>query len=174
MIHLINLDKTNVTPKVKDLYLNSFPKYERYPFWLLKYKAKKKNSDFFALYNNKEYVGLLYLIYYKDIVYIFYFAIEPTHQSKGYGSIILQQLQDIYKDRRLFLNIEKVDPSADNYEQRVKRKRFYEKHGFKNANFEIEGKDVAYEILYHGEDIYEVEYHAMYETYLGKLFYFLL
>lgn len=174
MIHLINLDKTNITPKVKDLYLTAFPKYERYPFWLLKYKAKKTNSDFFAIYNDKEYIGLLYLIYYKDIVYIFYFAIEPAQQSKGYGSMILQQLQTMYKDRRLFLNIEKVDSSTANHKERLKRKKFYERNGFKNANFEIENKHVAYEILYNGEEVYEVEYYALYEAYLGRILYFLL
>ncbi|WP_461176695.1 GNAT family N-acetyltransferase [Virgibacillus ainsalahensis] len=161
-------------PKVKNLYINEFPKYERLPFWLLIYKSKKKNSDFYAIYDDSEYVGLLYLTYYKDIVYVFYLAIDPSQQSKGYGSKILQYLRKIYKDKRLLLNIEKVDSSADNYEQRFKRKRFYEKNGFKNTNFEIEKKDIVYEILYLGEEVYEYEYHALFKSYLGRILNFIL
>lgn len=140
MLNLVNLDKTTMGPTVKELYLSAFPAYERYPFWLLDFKSRKKNTDFYVVYDDNEYIGLLYLTYYKDLVYVFYLAIDPSQQSKGYGSKILQHLKDIYNDKRLFLNIEKVDPSADNYEQRVKRKRFYEKNGFKNTDFEIEGK----------------------------------
>jgi len=124
-------------PKARNLYINAFPEYERLLFWLLVYKSKKKNSDFYAIYDDSEYIGLLYLTFYKDIVYIFYLAIDPLHQSKGYGSKILQYLRKIYQDKRLLLNIEEVDSSADNYEQRFKRKRFYEKNGFRNTNFGI-------------------------------------
>lgn len=174
MINLISLNKTNVMPKVKNLYIKEFPKYERLPFWFLVYKSKKKNSDFYAIYDDSEYIGLLYLTYYKDIVYVFYLAIDPLQQSKGYGSKILQYLRKIYKDKRLFLNIEKVDSSADNYEQRFKRKRFYEKNGFKNTNFEIGKKDIVYEILYLGEEVYEYEYHALFKSYLGRILNFIL
>lgn len=151
-------------PKIKNLYIDEFPDYERYPFWLLVYKSKKKNSDFYAIYDDSEYIGLLYLTYYKDIVYVFYLAIDPPQQSKGYGSKILQYLRKIYKDKRLLLNIEKVDRTADNYEQRFKRKRFYEKNGFKNTNFEIEKKDI----------VYEYEYHAIFKSYLGRILNFIL
>jgi len=137
-------------PKARNSYINAFPEYERLLFWLLVYKSKKKNSDFYAIYDDSEYIGLLYLTFYKDIVYIFYLAIDPLHQSKGYGSKILQYLRKIYQDKRLLLNIEEVDSSADNYEQRFKRKRFYEKNGFRNTNFGIK-KNITYEILYLGE-----------------------
>ena len=169
MINLVSLSKTNVMPKVKNLYMNEFPDYERYPFWLLVYKSKKKNSDFYAIYDDSEYIGLLYLTYYKDIVYVFYLAIDPSQQSKGYGSKILQYLSENYKDKRLLLNIEKVDSSADNHEQRFKRKKFYEKNGFKNTNFEIANKDIVYEILYLGEEVFEYEYHALFKSYLGRI-----
>ena len=83
MLDLISLDKTNLKPKVKELYLSAFPDYERYPFWLLVYKSKKKNTDFYVIYDDSEYIGLLYLTYYKDIVYVFYLAIGPLINQKG-------------------------------------------------------------------------------------------
>lgn len=174
MINLIKWDKTNVKEKIKTLYINEFPGYERYPYWFLKYKSGKKNNDFYAIYDDDEYVGLLYLTYYKDIVYIFYLAIDSSKQSKGYWSKILQHLSKEYKDKRLLLNIEKVDKSADNYEQRYKRKKFYQKNGFKNTKFEIEKKDIVYEILFLGEEVYEYEYHAIFKAYLGRILYIVL
>ncbi|WP_213810666.1 GNAT family N-acetyltransferase [Jeotgalicoccus sp. WY2] len=100
---------------------------------------------------------------------MFYLAIDPSQQSKGYGSMVLQHLEEIYQDKRLLLNIEKVDRAADNYEQRFKRKQFYEKNGFLNTNFEIEDKNIVYEILYLGEDVYEFEYHALFKSYYGRI-----
>jgi len=83
-------------------------------------------------------------------------------------------LKKVYKDKRLLLNIEKVDSSAVNYEQRFKRKRFYEKNGFKNTNFEIENKEIVYEILYLRGEVYEYEYHALFKSYLGRILNFIL
>lgn len=150
-----------------------FPKYERLPFWLLKFKAKKENSDFYAIYDENEYIGLLYLTYYKDIVYVFYLAIDPSQQSKGYGSMVLQHLKEIYKDKRLLLNIEKVDRFADNYEQRFKRKQFYERNGYLNTNFEIKDKNIVYEILYSGSEVDEDEYYALFKSYYGRILNFI-
>ncbi|MGO1922471.1 MAG: GNAT family N-acetyltransferase [Jeotgalicoccus sp.] len=169
MINLIHLNQTNELSRVKEYYLEVFPKYERVPFWILKYKSKKDNSDFYAIYDDSEYIGFLYLTYYKDIVYIFYIAIDSSQQSKGYGSKVLQHVKEIHKDKRLLLNIEKVDRSADNYEQRYKRKQFYTKNGFLNTNFEIEDKEIVYEILYLGEEVYEFEYHALFSSYYGRI-----
>lgn len=173
MINLVDVNKTNEMLRIKQLYLTAFPQFERYPFWLLLYKAKKKNSDFYAIYDDSEYVGLLYLTYYKDIVYIFYLAIDPSQQAKGYGSKVLQYLEDKYQDKRLLLNIEKVDPAADNYEQRFKRKKFYEKNGFKNTQFEIEKEEIVYEILYFKDDVHKYEYDALFKAYLGRVLSFL-
>lgn len=157
MINLIPVNHTNLMLRVKDLYLNEFPEYECVPYWMLIYKTYNKHTDLYAIHHGNDYIGLLYLTYYEDIVYIFYLAIDPSQQSKGYGSKVLQYLKETYKDKRLLLNIEKVDEVSDNYEQRFKRKLFYEKNGFKNTDFEIEmiKKNIVYEILYFGDEVYE-------------------
>lgn len=169
MINLIKLGNTNLKEKIKKLYMNEFPEYERYPFWLLLYKSKKRTNDFYVIYDDEEYIGLIYLVYYKDIVYVLYLSIDPSHQSKGYGSKVLNHLSQLYQDKRLLLNIEKVDKTAVNYEQRYKRKKFYEKNGFKNTNFEIAKEDIVYEILFLGQGVYEHEYHALFKAYLGEV-----
>lgn len=173
MLQLIPVDNYEAIKKVKKLYLSAFPKYERLPFWYLMMKSRRKKSNLFIIYDDTEYVGLLNLAYYRDIVYVYFLAIEPSQQSKGYGSQILKHLQELYSDKRLLLNIESLDPATPNYEQRVKRKKFYEKNGFRNADFEIETDEVTYEILYFGGIVSEDEYHDLFDSYLGRVFEYL-
>lgn len=81
MIELKSVKDIHRMLKVRRLYLDAFPDFERLPFWLLMYKSKKKDSDLYVIYDDEEFVGLTNLAYYKDIVYLYYLAIAPSHQS---------------------------------------------------------------------------------------------
>ena len=155
--------------KVRKLYLEVFPDFERLPFWYLIYKSKKKDSNLNVIYDGGKFIGFTHLVYYKDIVYLYYLAIDPSQQSQGYGSLILEHLQTKYLDKRMLLNIEKVDITADNYIKRFKRKKFYEKNGFQNTSFEIETEDIVYEILYSGAIVYEHEYDSLFKSYISRI-----
>ena len=144
--------------KVRKLYLEVFPDFERLPFWYLIYKSKKKDSNLNVIYDGGKF-----------IVYLYYLAIDPSQQSQGYGSLILENLQTKYLDKRMLLNIEKVDKTTDNYIQRFKRKKFYEKNGFQNTSFEIETEDIVYEILYSGAIVYEHEYDSLFKSYISRI-----
>lgn len=169
MFELKSVNDIKTMLKVRKLYLDAFPDFERLPFWLLIYKSKKRNSDLYVIYDDNKFVGLTYLVYYEDIVYLYYLAIDPSQQSQGYGTKILQHLKASYPDKRILLNIEKVDESAKNYEQRFNRKRFYYKNGFQNAAFEIETEDIVYEMLYSGAVVHESEYHSIFKSYLNRV-----
>ena len=173
MIELKSVKDKHTILKVRRLYLDAFPDFERLPFWLLMYKSKKKDSDFYVIYDDEQFVGLTNLAYYKDIVYLYYLAIAPSHRSKRYGSQILEHLKDRYPKQRILLNIEKVDETAENYKQRFKRKKFYEKNGFQNAEFEIETEDIVYEILYSGAIVHQHEYDSLFKSYLNRVFRYL-
>lgn len=173
MIELKSVKDIQTMLKVRRLYLDAFPDFERLPFWLLMYKSKKKDSDLYVIYDDEQFVGLTNLAYYKDIVYLYYLAIDPSHRSKGYGSQILKHLKDKYPEQRILLNIEKVDKTAENYKQRFKRKKFYEKNGFHNTEFEIETEDIVYEILYSGAIVQQHEYDLLFKSYLNRVFRYL-
>ena len=49
---------------------------------------------------------------------------------RGYGSAILQDVKDLAGNRPVVLAIEPMNEKADNFDQRLKRVRFYEKNGF--------------------------------------------
>lgn len=46
----INYNKNKYKNKIKSLYLNSFPKDERFPFWILQECSKENNSDLYEIY----------------------------------------------------------------------------------------------------------------------------
>ena len=134
----------------------------------------KYSAEFYSIYDNKKFAGIIYNIYYKDIVLVFYFAINKEARGQGYGSKVLEFLKQKYNEHRIILSIEPVDKNSDNYRQRIKRKEFYIKNGFKEANFTIKEKNIIYEMLYYNKNDKKVssqEYHELIQNYFGKLLY---
>ena len=142
-------DKENST-KIKPLYENAFPKSERVPFWFLRHKAQQSNVSFNSLYDDESWIGLLYTFECDDIILVLYIAIDASCRSGGYGTKVLTGLREGHPDKRIVLTIEPIDEQADNYEQRVKRKKFYEKNGYTSAGIIVEGLGQPFEMLISG------------------------
>ncbi|MGN1302621.1 MAG: GNAT family N-acetyltransferase [Clostridia bacterium] len=155
--------------KVTKLYNEAFPKDERIPIWLLKILARKNKAKFYGIYDNEKFVGLVYNIFYKDIVFVFYLAIDKATRGQGYGTKVLDSIKEKYKNYRIILCIEPVDENSDNYEQRVKRKNFYLKNGFKDSNYTIKEKNIIYEMLYYNENVILQEFQELMKNYFGKI-----
>ena len=155
--------------KVIKLYNEAFPKDERIPIWLLKLLARKNKAKFYGIYDNEKFVGLIYNIFYKDIVFVFYLAIDKPTRGHGYGTKVLDSIKEKYKNYRIILCIEAVDESSNNYEQRIKRKNFYLKNGFKDSNYTIVEKNVIYEMLYYKQNVTLQEFHRLMRNYFGKI-----
>lgn len=157
--------------KVTKLYNEAFPKDERIPIWLLKILARKNKAKFYGIYDNEKFVGLVYNIFYKDIVFVFYLAIDKATRGQGYGTKVLDSIKEKYKNYRIILCIEPVDENSDNYEQRVKRKNFYLKNGFKDSNYTIKERNIIYEMLYYNENVTSQEFQELMKNYFGKVVY---
>lgn len=151
--------------EIKRLYNESFPDDERAPFSLLMRKAKK--ADFFAFYEDKKWLGLTYIVRLDRLAYIFYIAITPEQRGKGYGTAAMKALVEYYKDCRLFLALEQLDKTADNYEQRVKRHEFYKNCGLSELPYRIKEGNVIYDIMGVGGKVEPEEYRALIDNYLG-------
>lgn len=177
MVNLTFLDinkNREYSKKVIKLYNEAFPKDEKIPIWLLKLLARKNKANFYGIYDNKKFVGLIYNIYYKDIVFVFYLAIDKQTRGKGYGSKVLELIKQKYSKHRIILSIEQVDKNSNNYEQRIKRKEFYIKNGFKDANYTIRERNIVYEMLYYNESdkkVYLQEFKDLMKDYFGKILY---
>ena len=119
--------------KVERLNIEAFPEEERIP--LSEYLRYTDNDDanFFAFYNEEEFVGFAFSIYNQKAFYVSFFAIMPHLRSHGYGQEIIEKLVEFYQ-RTMLLEVERLDEECDNLEQRQARMDFYIRNGFRTAN----------------------------------------
>lgn len=130
---------------VKHIYLSSFPKEERLPFPLLRALTVGRGVDLTAYTDGEKVLGFTYTIAADDILFVLFFAVEETYRGKGVGSAILAELKA--KSRAVVLNIEPLDPHAENYEERCQRFRFYEKNGFFDTGRDIREVGGVFRVL---------------------------
>lgn len=168
MIILKNIQNLKDIKVLKSLYYEAFPENERVPLFYLKYKAKKSVADFFLIYDDKSYIGMLYTIYFKDIVFLFYLAVEKNQRENGYGSKILNIIKDKFPNKRIILNIEEVTPNCENYSQRLKRQNFYIKNGFKLCDLKTQEGDINYQMMYYHKSVSYEEYSQLIQNFMGK------
>ena len=141
-LEYVDYFKSNNKDEIKRIYIESFPKSERFPFWMLKNCAKEENVVFDVILDNDKVIGMEYLINYDNITYLMYFAIDEKQRNKGYGSKVLKDLIEKYKT--IILSIERPRKNLENSKN---RKIFYLRNGFNETNKFILDSRVEYEIL---------------------------
>ena len=114
--------------QVNNIYKESFPKEERYIS--LNKMIKSKDTELYCLINKEEVYGIIYLIKYKEMIFILYLAINSDIRSKGYGSYLLKWCLEKYNEKEVYLNVEEIKEDKKDYETRKKRQKFYLKNGF--------------------------------------------
>jgi len=130
---------------VADLYDFAFPKVEREKMEnIMKVSEKTDFGELSVVLDGEDRVGLLYLLFLKDLVYIYYLAIDPGHRCMGYGSEVLSMIKGMYPGRRFALGCEAPDEHANNNEERLERMRFYERNGFRDTGRRTSWDGVTY------------------------------
>lgn len=134
--------------EAKDTINKAFPKAEQVPFWSLTFLANRKYVDFLCYYDpNKNYVGFSYSIHDKTDLMILYLAVEESARSKGYGTKIIEYLQNKDKIKNTVLDIESPFENCKNKEQRQRRFNFYKRIDFHSTDYEIIEPECNYLIL---------------------------
>lgn len=139
--------------QVMDLYEEAFPPYERMPFDLMLELNSIENVDLCSVYDDDDFTGFYLMIKSNHLAYISFLAIVPEKRSQGYGSRILNYIKASYPGYAILLDEEPVYEDSDNYEQRLARKRFYEKNGFKSTRYIINAYGQDYELLSTADNI---------------------
>ncbi len=129
---------------IKSLYESAFPENERCDF---NYLLNERYSDYemFAITKENDFVGFIFIVFYKDIAYVNYFAIKEEFRSCGYGSIALGLLKEKFHDYNIMLSIEK--PVSEIQKRRL---RFYQKNDFVITGFELKSNNVEFQVLCYG------------------------
>lgn len=133
--------------RVKEIYISSFAKEDRMPFWLMLIMAKTKSTDFLSFYDNDTLCGFVYMAAVENITFVMFFAVDENSRSKGYGSGILEEIQSIYPDNKIIVSIERCDVDEADIEQRLRRKKFYINNGFTDTLYLVELANKTQEVL---------------------------
>ncbi len=97
---------------------------------LLQLYSLRPGCRFEAYYDGDGgFAGLSYVMSHGRLAYVLYLAVDDSVRSRGYGSQILSLIRRRSPESSIVLDIEPVEPGADNYEQRVRRLAFYQRNG---------------------------------------------
>ena len=169
----LNQDDDNYL-RVIDLYKSAFTTSQNIPRWLLRFKLRRGKLGFNVIYENDTWIGLIYMTEHKGIVFVHFFAISEPCRSGGYGSKVIDLIKVMYAEKKIVLNIEKLDKQTPNYLKRVKRKAFYERNGFNSSGYIVQEPREELEMLIFGGRINKEEIEAMYRSLFGHVVGFLL
>lgn len=159
---------TSAANQVKELFLQSFPVNEQIPMRFLHTKAQKDYIDFLSFYDDDVFVGATYLITRNDLTFVLYLATHPDVRSQGYGSNILSKIREMFPHNQIILNIESPDEATHNYEERLKRKQFYLRNGFRSLNYYMIERKQTFEVLVNGKDVSIEEYRLLFRKFTGS------
>ena len=150
---------TDTYARVKELYQQSYKEDVRVPLPLLLMLAERKTCHFDAYYDGDTFVGFTHSMEFEHEGYLFYLAIREDLRSRGYGSAVLDTIKELYRGKPICMDIEAVDPNADDYEQRLRRLQFFEKNGFHRTHMHIQDGSVIYEVV-GSDDFFDVYTYA--------------
>lgn len=142
--------------EIERLYRAAFPREERVPMDTL--LEADGPYDFIACYDGAVLCGFYSALTFGDITHILFLAVEEKLRDHGYGSQILAEIGKAYAGNRVILDVEMVDPEADNNEQREQRIAFYMRNGYHHSGIYYGWRGVMYEILILDGTISEEEF----------------
>lgn len=161
-------DARHYKKQIKDLYKSAFPRNERAPLSFLFHRTNNGRDFFYAVVDNGEFIGLVYIIAGEKFVYVFFLAVSEEKRGNGYGSKIIDEIKALYPNRVIALVIEDTtDKSADNLEQRISRLKFYEANGFKQLNIKVNEAGIVYELLGTEATITQADFLELMKNYFG-------
>ena len=165
----LNFANKNQWKEIKEIYMEAFPKSERKPFFIIKHSVKIGKAQIITAIENDILQGFAIIIPYKNMIMLDYLAVSHKTRSNGTGSKIMSELCKQFSDKKIVLLIERVDGNAKNNQQRIARRKFYIKNGFRSSHIFINGVSGNMEILNNGKSVSYQEYMELQQYALGKL-----
>ena len=157
--------------RLRRLYKEAFPRCERKPFSIIKSMAKRGKTDLWYFEDDGGFAGLAATINGKDAILIDYLAVKKSRRGGGVGTEMLSALLERYHDYGVFLEIEELDPTAENNTERVRRKAFYLRCGLIPMDTHVKLFGVDMELLGVRCHLDFDEYRDFYLTNYGKFAY---
>lgn len=153
---------------VETLYLAAFPENERKPFPMIREKHCQRVTDVWMIEEKGEFSGFAVTMNGEDLVLLDYFAICGEKRGQGLGGRSLRALQEKYRGKRFFLEVESLKVLADNIEERRRRKQFYLNNGMKELGVYAKLFGVEFELLGFDCEVTFEEYFSLYDKIYGQ------
>lgn len=123
--------------------------------------SQGENFDFIALLDNENFVGFMVVQTHNRMAYLFFLAIASQFRGNGYGGKAIALLKDLYPDKTQVVDFEMPDPTAQNNAQRLKRRQFYLRNGYKETGLFLSYFGVDYEVMSMSDDFNDDDYKAL-------------
>ena len=130
-----------------ELFKEAFPPREKIAWRIMLAYLNKPGVELWAFYEGDVFAGFAYMLLSQRYVYLLYCAVPEGLRGQGLGALMVRRLLEHYSGRSMVLDIEPVDPSAENAAQRLARFRFYERLGFQDTFWEMTDSTGDYRIL---------------------------
>lgn len=153
---------------VENLYMAAFPENERKPFEMIREKNRQRVTDVWMIEEDGEFSGFAITMNGEDLVLLDYFAVCEEKRGQGLGGKSLRALQEQYQGKRFFLEVESLKVSADNMEERRRRKQFYLNNGMKELGVYAKLFGVEFELLGYDCEVTFGEYFSLYDAIYGQ------
>ena len=126
--------------------------------------AKAENFDFWILSDGDTFAGFMVVQTYGNLAYLFFLAIDAPCRSKGYGGQAIKALKTAYPGKKQVVDFEMLDSTSANYAQRLKRREFYLRNGYKETGLFLSYLGVDYEVFCMDDAFDEAEFKRMMKT----------
>ena len=157
--------------RIRLLYRQAFPRYERKPFAIIRRMFREGRTDVWMAFQQGRFAGMAATINGGDAILLDYFAVQRALRGQGVGSVFLQALLEKYAGKGLFVEIEAADRD-DPDGSKVRRKAFYLRNGLEDMHvvailfsvrMELLGRGCAFDF-----DGYRAFYHDHYNPWAAQ------
>lgn len=139
-------------PEAAALYESAFPEIERRSLTGM-LRDQSGHLELLSFFEEGVYEGLLFLLNCGDISHIIYFAVPEQLRNRGVGGGILETVISRKAGQRIILDIEEPDVTVPNNMQRLRRRAFYLRHGFRESGVSYRWRGEKYDILISGGEL---------------------
>lgn len=140
--------------------IRDFPIAERIPYSRFKRAIKNKLMNAYSFYIDNKRYGYIVTQEDNDVIFISYLAIDKQYRNKGYGSQMIKEIVEFFKNKK-YIIIEADSEEGIKNEKALeiikRRKNFYYKNGFEeipNINYKLFG--VRYDLLVYKINLNEI------------------
>lgn len=143
----IPLGKAPDQKALRTLYHAAFPKEEQMPWWILRLTSLRRDMGVEGFYEGERLRGFTHSVATEEMLFLLFFAVSDDCRGQGWGSAILTKLKEEAPGRTIVLNVELLDPQAENYGQRLRRMDFYRKNGFFDTGYDVDEVGGTFRVL---------------------------